>query len=90
MLQTISITVTGKVQGVYFRQSTRKKALDLKVSGTVKNLPDGSVNIIATGTSVQLVAITEWCKQGPARAKVVSVTINELPIQVFKGFIILY
>ena len=89
MLETISIIVTGKVQGVYFRQSTQKKAIELKINGTVKNFADGSVNIIATGNELQLAALAEWCKQGPARAKVISVEITKRPIQAYNGFIIL-
>jgi acylphosphatase len=53
MLQTISITVIGLVQGVYYRQSTKEKALELGISGFVKNLPDGNVRILATGDLVQ-------------------------------------
>ena len=49
MQQTLSITITGKVQGVYFRQSAKEKALDLRLTGQVKNLRDGNVHIIASG-----------------------------------------
>jgi acylphosphatase len=88
MLQTISITVSGLVQGVFYRQSTKEKALELGISGIVKNLPDGNVHIIATGTSVQLDQLVQWCKQGPPRAKVTAVIVEEATQQAFTGFVI--
>ena len=86
MQQTISITVTGKVQGVFFRQSAREKALELGITGQVKNLRDGNVHITATGTKEQLAALTDWCKKGPPRAEVTGVEIIELPLNLFEHF----
>ncbi|THU39968.1 acylphosphatase [Niastella caeni] len=88
MEQTISITVSGVVQGVYYRQSTKEKALELGVSGIVKNLPDGDVQIVATGTADQLEQLVQWCKQGPPHAKVTAVNVEETTKQVFMGFAI--
>lgn len=88
MLQTISITVSGIVQGVYYRQSTKEKALELGISGIVKNLPNGSVHILATGTNDQLDQLVQWCKVGPAGAKVSSVNVEEMAVQEFFGFTI--
>ncbi len=85
---TISITITGKVQGVYYRQSTREKALELGITGEVKNLRDGTVFILATGTKEQLDELTAWCKTGPSRAVVSDITITELPFQEFIHFLI--
>jgi acylphosphatase len=89
VLQTISIIVSGKVQGVYYRQSTQKKALQLTITGTVKNLPDGTVSIVATGTSENLAILTDWCKQGPLRAKVVEIQVKPQPLLPFDTFSIL-
>jgi acylphosphatase len=88
MLQTISITVSGIVQGVYYRQSTKEKALELGISGIVKNLPDGNVHILAAGTTEQLDQLVQWCKQGPRHAKVTSVDVERVDEQVFMGFVI--
>jgi acylphosphatase len=88
MLKTISITVIGKVQGVFFRQSAKEKALAAGVSGYVSNQPDGTVLIIATGTSEQLGELITWCKTGPPRAEVISVDTRELPLEVFSRFTI--
>jgi acylphosphatase len=86
MLQTLSVIVKGKVQGVYFRQSTKEKARELNIRGTVKNLPDGSVEIIATGTEQQLEQLCSWCRQGPSRAIVIDLIITPLSLQSFNDF----
>jgi acylphosphatase len=88
MQQTISITVSGQVQGVYYRQSTKEKALELGVSGIVKNLPNGNVQILATGTQDQLNELVHWCRQGPPLAKVSGVDVKSVESQVFMGFVI--
>lgn len=87
-METISIIVIGLVQGVYFRQSTKEKALELGISGMVKNLPDGNVHIRATGTADQLEQLVQWCKQGPPHAKVKEVKVENEDMQVFMGFVI--
>ena len=86
MLQTFSITVNGKVQGVFYRQSTLQKARELGLTGTVKNLPNGDVHIVATGTADQLQQLVTWCRQGPARAHVMAVNTEEVMVQTFAGF----
>jgi len=88
LLKTISIIVSGKVQGVYYRQGTKEKAIELGITGQVKNLRDGTVYIIATGTDDQLQLLQEWCKAGPVKAVVASVEIKELTVQEFTGFAI--
>ncbi len=88
MQQTISIIVTGKVQGVFYRQSTKEKAVVLGLTGKVMNLPDGTVKIVATGSSESLDLFTAWCKQGPPKAIVKLVTVETVPLQVFKKFTI--
>jgi acylphosphatase len=88
MLKTFSITITGKVQGVFFRQSAREIARSLNLTGQVKNLPDGSVEIIATGTPENLYHLIEWCKHGPPHAEVDDVHFEELPLAEFARFAI--
>ncbi len=87
-MQTLSIIVSGKVQGVWFRQSTKEKALELGITGEVSNQSDGAVKIIATGTKEQLSTFTDWCKQGPTKANVTNLDVKELPLQSFKSFTI--
>ena len=86
MLQTLSIIVTGKVQGVFYRQSTREKALELDLTGFVKNQPDGNVFIQASGTVDQLNKLVAWCKQGPSRAQVTGVQVEHIDPRAFIGF----
>jgi acylphosphatase len=86
MLLTISILVKGKVQGVYYRQSTKEKAEHLRVTGQVKNQSDGSVYIVATGKEEQLTALINWCYSGPSRAIVDSVETQPLALQNFDTF----
>lgn len=88
MLLTCSIIITGKVQGVFYRQSTKEKALALGLTGNVMNLPDQSVKIIATGTKEQLDQLINWCRQGPPKARVESVTAIEVESANFSTFTI--
>ncbi len=85
-MQTIRLIIKGKVQGVYYRQSTREKAQQLGITGTVKNLADETVEILACGTPEQLQQLKEWCRQGPTRALVTDVLEEVLPHQEFYGF----
>ena len=86
MLQTISILVSGRVQGVFYRQGTREKASELGITGYVKNLADGSVYILATGTKEQLDAFTAWCRLGPARASVNGIQTATEELQLLENF----
>lgn len=88
MQSTISLQVSGKVQGVYYRQSTRKKALSLGLSGYVQNLPDGSVYIRATGNREQLDKLIAWCRIGPPAASVKELIVQEMNLENFEDFLI--
>ncbi len=65
--------VTGQVQGVFFRHSARIEAERLGVRGTARNLPDGSVEVLARGSIAALAAMHEWLRRGPVRARVEAV-----------------
>lgn len=84
--KTIAIRVRGIVQGVNFRKTCYAKAQELGLKGTVENLSDGSVKIIATGTKLQLKDITDWAKVGPGTAYVTSVEDEPLPLLTFDDF----
>ncbi len=62
--------IFGKVQGVYFRHSTRIEAERLGVSGMARNLADGSVEVIARGETAAVHSLYEWLKRGPVQARV--------------------
>lgn len=85
---TISINVSGKVQGVWYRQSAKEQAQQLGIAGQIRNDPDGSVYIIATGTKEKMDQFINWCKQGPSKASVTNLDIKELPLQLFTHFTI--
>lgn len=65
--------VTGNVQGVFFRASARDEARRLGLRGYAKNLPDGSVEVVAAGDAVAIEALTAWLRHGPPMAKVADV-----------------
>ena len=77
MKKFISISVSGKVQGVFFRASTKEKANALGVVGTVKNQHDGSVFIEAEGEEDVINQFVAWCRKGPPLASVTEVKIEE-------------
>jgi len=74
------IIISGKVQGVFYRASTRDKALRIGVTGWVKNIPGGNVEAVFQGEKNKVMQMIEWCKKGPAYSKVddVSVTWEEV------------
>jgi acylphosphatase len=65
--------VMGKVQGVYFRHSARLEAKRLGVRGLARNLPDGSVEVLAQGSQSSVDALRQWLHRGPAHARVETV-----------------
>lgn len=77
------------MQGVWFRASARQKARELGITGIVKNLPDGRVNVEAEGEDEQLKAFTDWCKKGPELARVDKIEITEGTLKGFQEFIII-
>lgn len=83
------IKVTGRVQGVFYRDSTRRMAQDLGISGTVRNLPDGSVMIEAEGEEPNVKALIDWCRMGPPGARVDDVQVSPVPPKGFSGFVVL-
>lgn len=64
------VLVSGKVQGVWFRESTRREAERLGVGGWVRNLPDGRVEAVFTGPADAVQGLVAWCHRGPPAAEV--------------------
>lgn len=87
-LKTVTIEVFGKVQGVYYRQSAQKKAIELGLAGKVRNRPNGTVFIHATGDEEDIMSFVNWCKDGPILANVDRVDVIETPLTIFNGFVI--
>ena len=73
MIKAARFFVSGRVQGVFFRASTRYQAQTLKVRGYARNLADGRVEVLAVGDTDALRRLESWLQQGPQLAKVESV-----------------
>lgn len=70
-------SVSGRVQGVAFRASTRHQAQTLAIAGYAKNLPDGRVEVLAYGSASSLQALEDWLWQGPVHARVTHVEARD-------------
>ena len=76
----IRVVVQGRVQGVWFRESTRRMAEQLGVAGWVRNLPSGDVEAVFEGSSEAVASAVAWCRSGPERAVVTSLQeVDEKP-----------
>lgn len=80
--------VSGLVQGVWFRAATEEQATRLGLTGWVRNLPDGRVEVLGCGAREQVLALCEWLKHGPTRAKVSGLTVEELEWKDYGQFVI--
>ena len=78
--------VSGRVQGVWFRASTRQQAEQLGLSGHAVNLPDGRVEVVACGSEAAVEALAAWLWRGPELASVTDVAVEDLGLQQFSGF----
>lgn len=77
----VRLTLRGRVQGVFFRQSTKEQADRLGVSGWVRNLDNGDVEAVAEGPAEAIEAWVRWCHGGPPRARVDSVDRVDEPFR---------
>ncbi len=82
----IKAVISGKVQGVFFRQGTLLKARELGLTGWAKNLPNGDVEIMACGERDPIMLLTEWLWEGPKAAEVSNVIWNEIDWEKFDTF----
>jgi acylphosphatase len=73
----VRMRVTGLVQGVFYRQSTALEAARLGVSGTVRNLADGSVEVVAEGEARAVASLEAFCRRGPPSARVEEVELTQ-------------
>jgi acylphosphatase len=85
-MPTARFIVSGRVQGVFFRASTREQAVALGVAGHATNRGDGRVEVLASGAADALDALERWLWQGPPAARVDAVVREELPEQELQGF----
>jgi acylphosphatase len=76
MQKRLTIRVSGKVQGVWFRARTREEVEKLSLTGSVWNNPDGSVGIVAEGEAELLQKLLSWCRRGPSMARVTDLSFD--------------
>lgn len=69
--------VSGRVQGVWYRGSTQQRAKALGIKGYARNLPDGSVEVVACGHNKSVYELRSWLQQGPSNAEVSSVLTQD-------------
>ncbi len=87
----VHIIIESRVQGVFYRASARDEALTLELTGFVKNLPGGSVELVAEGNPEKLDQLIQWCRVGPPNAQVTDIkTTFSPPIGEFDNFHIQY
>ena len=86
-MPTARFIVSGRVQGVFFRGSVREHALGLGLTGHAKNLDDGRVEVLASGSRDALNALEQWLQRGPPAARVEQVFRENLAEQDLFGFI---
>jgi acylphosphatase len=80
------VLVSGRVQGVFFRDSCRQEAQRHAVAGSADNLPDGRVEVILEGEPTAVDAMIEWCRNGPRHADVDDVEVLEEAPEGLQGF----
>jgi len=80
------VVVHGRVQGVFFRDETRREALRLGVAGWVRNCAAGTVEAHFEGTPEAVEAMVQWCREGPRHAEVRDVRVSEADVEGMNGF----
>lgn len=87
----VSLSISGDVQGVFFRAHTQEKAEELGVTGWVANEADGTVVVVAEGPENKINELIDWCHGGPTSATVEKVKVEEEPYMgEFEDFSIRY
>ena len=85
-MKCIHLIVSGRVQGVFFRDNTRRRARELGLTGYAKNLPNGDVELVAQGNEEKLKELIKFIKKGPGIAKVTNIKIKHKEPENFKEF----
>ena len=85
-MKCVHLIVSGRVQGVFFRDNTRKKAIELGLNGYAKNLSDGNVEIVAQGDEEKINELVEFIKKGPGISKVENIQIKHKELEKFDKF----
>ena len=81
MLKQAHLIIHGKVQGVFYRDYTRKKARELNLTGWVRNNPDGTVEVLCYGKPENIDEFIKWCHQGSPLSNVAYIDIQKQPFE---------
>jgi len=85
-MKSLQMTISGRVQGVFFRANVRKKALELGLKGYARNLPNGNVEIAVQGDGEKISELIHFIKSNPGAAKIEEIKTAEREPENFKGF----
>ncbi len=85
-MQRRRCVVSGRVQGVFFRDTCRREATAAGVAGWVRNRGDGRVEAVFEGEDAAVARMIAWCRLGPRSADVTDVTVTEEPAEGLRGF----
>ena len=84
------VVISGRVQGVFFRDTCERVASGLGVRGWVRNRSDGTVEVAAEGRRDAVDALLDWCRRGPSRADVTGIEVHDEPLAAKRGFRVRY
>jgi len=90
MKSNVNVIISGQVQGVWFRASTKQKANELGLTGWVRNTTDGAVEAVFEGEEEIVDKMIDWCRHGPPMAKVKNIKLKKQKTIGFKDFVIRY
>lgn len=82
----LRVLVSGRVQGVGYRESAREQAIALNIVGWVRNLTDGRVEATIQGIAPAIDSMMKWFYEGPPAAKVTGIETKQQPLQAFETF----
>jgi acylphosphatase len=82
------VTVSGRVQGVFFRETMRRRAESSGLAGWVQNTPDGSVEAVFEGEQRPVERLVDWCREGPRGARVEWVNVASEEPEGLEGFVV--
>ena len=85
-MRSVRVTISGRVQGVFFRASCAKLARDLGLAGSVRNLRDGRLSATFQGPDDAVDRILAWCREGPPMARVDTLEVEDVPVSDAPGF----
>lgn len=90
-MKSVHVTINGRVQGVFFRAETKRTAINLKLTGWVRNMPDRRVEAVFEGEDKAVDQMLIWCYSGPPLARVDDVIIEDEPYTgKLEGFRVIY